>query len=146
MRSPILLVVFLVFGCLSNSSEGMEMGKVLLTGDSIVQVDVEIARTQEELSRGLMDRPTLGENEGMLFIFSDSAPRSFWMRNTLIPLDIIFISSETKIVKILTAVPCTSEKCPLYDSELPAQYVLEVNAGFVEKHGIREGDLVGFSF
>ena len=144
MRSAVLimLLVFFALGCLSDTPP-LKKGRVLVSGATI---DVEIAKTPEELSRGLMNRATLPENGGMLFVFSDSAPRAFWMKNTLIPLDIIFISSDTKITNIEHALPCKADPCPLYRSRGNAMYVLEVNGGFSQTHGISEGDDVGLSY
>lgn len=142
--SIILFLVLLVLGCLGQ--EGLGKGKVLILAEKELTIDVAIARTPEQREKGLMSRKSLGEMEGMLFIFPDAAPRSFWMKNTLIPLDIIYISQDTRIVKIVTAEPCQEDPCPMYDSLKPAMYVLEVNAGFAEKHGVKEGDLVGLSF
>ncbi|MBD3319364.1 DUF192 domain-containing protein [Candidatus Woesearchaeota archaeon] len=104
-----------------------------------VTFSVEIARTLEEQARGLMYRETLGENEGMLFVFDDEQERTFWMKNTLIPLDIIFISKENNVVNVETAVPCTSDPCTRYHSAGPAQYVLELNGGRALDLGIHSG-------
>lgn len=143
MRKALFIMglIFFALGCLSATSS--EKGKALVSG---ITIDIEIAKTPEELSRGLMNRPTLAESDGMLFVFSDSSPRTFWMKNTLIPLDMIFISSDTKIINIEHALPCKADPCPLYRSRGSAMYVLEVNGGFAEAHGIGEGDNVGFSY
>lgn len=108
-----------------------------------VKVTVELARTQREIFRGLMFRDHLGECRGMLFLFDREQALGFWMKNTLIPLDIIFISEQLEIVSVKTGVPpCKGNPCPVYRSEKPAKYVVEVNAGFVEKHGIARGGRV----
>ena len=119
---------------------------VFKTDSENIAIQAEIARTLEEISKGLMQRERLGEYSGMLFVFPDESQRSFWMKNTLINLDIVFISKGKKIVSIAEAVPCPSKntKCPLYKSEVPAQYVVEVNGGFCEEHNIKKGDLVEF--
>ena len=92
-----------------------------------------------------MFRESLPENSGMLFIFPDSSPRSFWMKNTLIPLDMIWIDESKKIVGITENVqPCKADPCPSYPSGKPVKYVLEVNAGFAERKGIKENDSVEF--
>jgi len=104
---------------------------------------IEIAQSQEERERGLMFRQALKEDEGMLFIFPSEEFHSFWMKNTLIPLDIIWINKENKIVYIQhNALPCTSDPCPSYTSKQKAIYVLEINAGFVEKYNFEEGDKI----
>jgi uncharacterized membrane protein (UPF0127 family) len=105
-------------------------------------VFVELALTYKVQMKGLMFREHLGENDGMLFVFEKDEPRSFWMKNTLIPLDMIFIDSTYTIVDIKTAVPCEKDPCPGYDAKGPAKYVLEVNSDFAEKHKIEIGDEV----
>jgi YVTN family beta-propeller protein len=107
----------------------------------IARVFVEVPDDQEEFARGLMFRSHLPWNAGMLFAFYEEEPRRFWMKNTLIPLDMIFVDSSSKIIDIKENVPpCKQEECPTYPSREPAQYVLEVNAGFVQEKGIRIGD------
>jgi YVTN family beta-propeller protein len=107
----------------------------------IARVFVEIPDDREEFARGLMFRKHLPMNAGMLFAYSDEETRSFWMKNTLIPLDMIFADSSSKIVDIKENVPpCAQDECPSYPSKEPAQYVLEVNSGFVQDRGIKIGD------
>jgi len=107
-----------------------------------LSIKAEIADTPEGRATGLMFRESLEENEGMLFVFPDSAVRNFWMKNTLIPLDMIFISENMTIVRIHYALPCTSDPCPLYSSEKPVRYVLEVGGNFTAENGIEEGGVV----
>jgi len=103
-------------------------------------LDIEIADDENERMRGLMDRLELPENAGMLFIFDGDEPRSFWMKNTYISLDIIYINSKKEIVSIQKYTqPKTTTSIP---SEAPAKYVLEVNAGFTDKYGIGPGDRI----
>ena len=107
----------------------------------IARVFVEVPDDSEESMRGLMFRIHLPWNAGMLFPYSNEEPRTFWMKNTLIPLDMIFVDSSSKIVEIKENVPpCEQEECPTYPSVEPAQYVLEVNAGFVQEKGVKVGD------
>ncbi|MCH8478058.1 MAG: DUF192 domain-containing protein [Wenzhouxiangella sp.] len=104
---------------------------------------VEIADTDETRTRGLMFRDELANNRGMLFIFSRDEPRSFWMRNTRIPLDIIYIDSDWRVVSIVhNARPCRTRQCPSYPSTGPARYVLEVTAGHAQRLGLAPGDEV----
>ncbi len=106
---------------------------------------VEIARTNEEKAKGLMHQESMPAGHGMLFVFDRDAPREFWMKNTLIPLDIIFINSELKVVEIKANVqPCKETPCPTYPSE-PAKYVLEINSGLAEKMGIKLGSTMSLS-
>ncbi|MDQ4100609.1 MAG: DUF192 domain-containing protein [Thermoproteota archaeon] len=107
----------------------------------IARVFVEVPDDAEEYMRGLMFRQHLPWNAGMLFAFNNEEPRAFWMKNTLIPLDMIFVSDNSEIVDIIENVPpCEQDPCPIFPSEEPAQYVLEVNAGFVHQNGIQIGD------
>lgn len=109
--------------------------------DSGASFNVEVADSPEEQAAGLMHRLNLPENEGMLFVFEDEKPRAFWMKNTLIPLDMIFMDSNLTVVDIKHAVPCSSEPCELYHSR-PAQYVLEINKGLSEENKISVGSTV----
>jgi YVTN family beta-propeller protein len=105
-------------------------------------VYVDIADDSEERSRGLMFKKSLEWNNGMLFVFENEKVRSFWMKNTYVPLDMIFVDSNFTIVDIeRNARPCIeNDSCQIYDSDYPAKFVLEVNAGFVEKNDISIGD------
>jgi len=145
MRSIILIAIAvvaiaLVFIPLSPSSN-----VTIWTDNGPVHVEAEIADSQEERQLGLMNRESLGENNGMLFIFETEQALSFWMKNTLIPLDIIFINEEKEIVDIQTMIPCESDTCPLYNSKEPALYALEVNSGFSESRGVKVGDTIQIS-
>ena len=115
-------------------------GPYVQLGDA--KVIVELAVTPEEKAKGLVHREYLDENKGMLFIFEDEKAPSFWMKNTLIPLDMIFINSDNKIVDILVAEPCKKDPCKSYTPKADAKYVLEVNAGFSERHNAKIGDEV----
>src|ERR671915_2187498 len=107
----------------------------------IARVFVEVPDELEEFARGLMFRNHLPWNAGMLFAFNEEEPQRFTMKNTLIPLDMIFADSSSKIIDIKENVPpCKQEECPGYPSREPAQYVLEVNAGFVQEKGVKIGD------
>jgi hypothetical protein len=106
---------------------------------SEVEVEVEIADDKAEQRRGLMERTELAENAGMLFVFDREEPRSFWMRNTLIPLSIAYIASDGRIVDIQDMQPLDETSHP---SAEPAQYALEVNQGFFAERGIEVGNVV----
>jgi uncharacterized membrane protein (UPF0127 family) len=109
---------------------------------SPIILDIEVADEEAERMRGLMDRLNLSENAGMLFIFPNEEPRSFWMKNTYISLDIIYINSQKEIVSIQKYTePKSTYSIP---SEKPARYVLEVNAGFTDKFGINPGDKIEY--
>lgn len=107
-----------------------------------IRISVEIADTPQKRSFGLMYRRDLPESHGMLFLFPREEPLSFWMKNTPLPLDIIFINAAHTIVSIAHNTTPFSEK-PL-PSGSPAQFVLEVNGGFCQRHGVAVGDRVEF--
>jgi len=104
-----------------------------------VEVRVEVADDVNEQAKGLMYRKSLGEDRGMLFVYPAERELSYWMRNTLIPLSIAYIDSEGRIVDILDMKPL-DDNPPHYVSSEPVQYALEVNKGFFEKMGVKEGD------
>ena len=106
----------------------------------ISKIDVEIAETDEKRHLGLMFREKMDESQGMLFIFQTEELQGFYMRNTIIPLDIIFVNSKKEIVKIhKNTTPFSEQTLP---SGKPAMYVVEVNAGYTDKNKIKEGDLI----
>ncbi|MFC7358478.1 DUF192 domain-containing protein [Jejudonia soesokkakensis] len=109
--------------------------------DSVIAVlDVEFARDDYETQTGLMYRKGMVNNQGMLFVFDDELVRSFYMKNTEFPLDIIYINSKKQIVSIVKdAKPLDTSSLP---SAAPAQYVLEVNAGLSDTWGLEVGDEV----
>ncbi|MDY0080735.1 MAG: DUF192 domain-containing protein [Ignavibacteriaceae bacterium] len=111
-------------------------------GKEIKTIDMEVADTEYDTQLGLMFRKSMKETESMLFIFPNEEPRSFWMRNTYIPLDMIFVSGEKKIVMIQKNTKTLSDQS--YPSILPAKYVVEVVGGFTTKYGIKEGDSIDF--
>ena len=103
-------------------------------------IDVEIAETPETRHTGLMYRNSMEESQGMLFIFDKEEQEGFYMKNTIIPLDIIFINSRKEIVKIYKhTTPFSEDDLP---SIKPILYVVEVNAGFTDKYNIKEGDFI----
>jgi uncharacterized membrane protein (UPF0127 family) len=100
---------------------------------------IEIADNPEKWQTGLMYRKSLDVNSGMLFRFDRPFELSFWGKNTYIPLDIAFVSPESKIVKISRITPLSTHSV---NSDLPCLYAIETNLGFFEKNGIKTGDLV----
>lgn len=101
---------------------------------------LELALNDDERARGLMFRPSLPADRGMLFVFPDVRRRSFWMKDTLIPLDIVYLDEAGSVVSVSAdAAPCYEEPCPNYFSSGPAAAVLEVNAGAATVHGVVEG-------
>ncbi|MBM3985529.1 MAG: DUF192 domain-containing protein [Planctomycetes bacterium] len=103
-------------------------------------VTVELALDSEARARGMMHRTHLDPDAGMLFVFPEARPQRFWMRNTLIPLDICFLDSDGTLQNVARGLPGVEE--PGYHSARPARMVLELNAGWCEAHGIKPGDRV----
>ena len=106
-------------------------------------VNAEIADTSEKMSLGLMNRQSLDENSGMLFVYDTEQSVSFWMKNTYVSLDIIFMDSQKKIVEIEKNTTPLSET--LITPTSLVRYVLEVNAGFADTHALSVDDTLVFS-
>ncbi|HEX6833695.1 MAG TPA: DUF192 domain-containing protein [Rudaea sp.] len=105
--------------------------------------DVELALDGPTQERGLMFRDSMPADHGMLFVFDRPATQTFWMKNCRMPLDILYFDQNYKLVSVQQRVPpCRSAdgNCPVYPSDGPAQYVLELNAGTAEKLGVKPGD------
>jgi uncharacterized protein len=104
---------------------------------------VELALTETQRQQGLMHRSELPAEHGMLFVFDREQPLAFWMKNTFIPLDILYFDQERRLVSIAREVPpCRSALCPSYPSIGPALYTLELNAGKAREIGARRGDVL----
>jgi uncharacterized membrane protein (UPF0127 family) len=105
------------------------------------RVHAELATTEAERERGLMKRTSLGELDGMLFVFEAPGLHAFWMKDTLIPLDMLWLDASGKVVSVAESVPpCKTTDCPTYPPRAAASFVLEVNGGFARKHNVRVGD------
>jgi uncharacterized membrane protein (UPF0127 family) len=112
------------------------------SADTIKRIDIELAETREEISYGMMYRKSMDPETGMLFLMGDQRPQSFYMKNTYVSLDIIFINEDMEIVSIQkNAEPLNERSLP---SEGPASYVLEVKGGFSDQYGIGKGTRVVF--
>jgi len=116
---------------------------LLHAGQRVIPIRVEVARTEAEHERGLMFRNHLDADAGMLFIFPRSAPLTFWMKNTFIPLDMIFIGSDRHIVGIVENAEPRTLSARRVDGV--SEYVLEINGGLSAKLGIHPGAAVDFS-
>jgi uncharacterized membrane protein (UPF0127 family) len=103
---------------------------------------IDVADTDELRERGLMFRREMAADQGMLFIHDDMFPRAYWMKNTYIPLDILYFDDKKKLVSAQLNVPPCGEQaqCPLYPSAGPAKYVLEINAGLAEQLKLKVGN------
>jgi hypothetical protein len=111
---------------------------IQLTGPDgkVVEIQAEIADEPAEQQRGLMFRESLPPGFGMLFVFDQEQPLGFWMKNTLIPLDIMYFDADGKLVSSTTMVPCEADPCMSYPSEGNAKFALEVEEGFNQAQGI----------
>jgi len=105
--------------------------------------EVELALTQFEQASGLSDRHSLEPDRGMLFVFQMEGIYQFWMKDTYINLDIIWIDSNNQVIFIKdNAEPCTPDECPTINPAQIAKYVLEINGGMAESIGLEKGDIV----
>ena len=134
--TAVLVVAFAIAGCTSDRGPVV----TLEAPGGPVSVRVEIADTPEAIRRGLMWRSELADDAGMLFVFTDDQKRTFWMKNTPISLDILFIDRDLRVVSIARSTePYSLARIP---SGKPARYVLEVAAGFAARHRIEPGTRV----
>ncbi|MBD3245265.1 MAG: hypothetical protein GF335_04725 [Candidatus Moranbacteria bacterium] len=141
--SLIFCLFFSINGCVENYDKNFNLKDPVYKNTGLTHKDrklqqliikdqifkVELATDPIKRQRGLMFRKNLPSNQGMLFVFNKQDKHPFWMRNTLIPLDIIWISSNKKVVDFQRATPCKTKNCPYYISGQKALYVLELNAG-----------------
>lgn len=149
MRSPTYLLLLCAFGCSSvpppEPDAGGEVFRIPVSiegSNGRVTIQAEVADSSEERSKGLMFREHLGENEGMIFLFPQEAQQSFWMRNTLIPLDMIFIRADHTILGIVeNAEPRTDTPRSVPGR---SQFVLEIAGGTSRTLGLGPDQLVTF--
>lgn len=164
MRKLIIFVliafIFMSFGCLGNDNKSTQINNnstndiygdadiTFLSGEEIKgNISVEISDNRKERERGLMGREFLPKKRGMLFIFKNERERGFWMKDTLIPLDIIFVDGKGRVTNIEHASPgfrgrkvCSNPD--YYCSEEPSRFVIEVNRGYANETGISAGDKI----
>ncbi len=147
------LLSTLLFSCVDEPKESkietseIEFKKegelyLLKSGDSIKKLDIEIAENQYEHETGLMYRQSMKETQGMLFIYPEEALRSFYMKNTYIPLDIIFYHKDSSVVSFQENAQALDETS--LPSNKPAKFILELNAGKVKEWNIEVGDKIDF--
>jgi hypothetical protein len=120
-----------------------ELSFLRADGTEITKIDIEIADDDYQRERGLMYRKQMQLQQGMLFIFEEEEIRSFWMKNTYLPLDILYVNEAREVVRIHENTPTQNEN-PI-PSGYPAKYVVEVNAGFCAVYGIKTGDKINFN-
>ncbi len=144
-KAAITLLLFCAFalGCINTPPSEPEYGVVCAKNKCF---NVELATTPEEHALGLMYRDRLAEGEGMLFILQRNSFFSIWMKNTLIPLDVVWIDENRRVVYIYKNMqPCGQGDCPSVNSGVPARYVLEVNAGTADTINLSTGDVMEFN-
>jgi len=139
MKRWLASILFLAAGCASAAPvKNMAAPAVELHGQ---RFSVEFATDNASREHGLMMRTTMAPDHGMLFVFSYTAPQAFWMKNTLIPLDILYFDTDRRLVSMQQNVPpCKADPCPIYPSTAPARYVLELSAGTARRIGAQIGD------
>ena len=145
---PVSAFLLLLLQCGKNESPKIENTKEELAriifydslGNKNIDIIAEIVSDEYHRAKGLMFRENLPDNQGMFFIFDDESPRNFWMKNTKISLDIVFLDVALKIIKIHKNTAPLSEQ--LYPSRKPAKYVIEVRSGFTDRYQVSEGDSV----
>ena len=145
MKKPIILIwvslILIISGCMSTQ-EQKKIQKVCFNENCY---SVELAQTDEQRQTGLMGREHLDKDKGMLFIYEDDGVYTFWMKNTLIPLDMIWIDKNATVARIIkNAEPCGKEYCPSINPNKKAKYVLEINGGEADRIGLAEGSRLVF--
>lgn len=152
MTRIIACVTILSIALALPAAAGQELFKkgrlVLQQQERRMQLAVEVADSPEARSRGLMHRKTLADNAGMLFVFEDDQRWAFWMKNTLIPLSIVFIDRNWRVVDIRDMPVAESPEhgpFPVYQPDVPARYALEVKQGLLRRRGIGIGARVQFT-
>jgi len=146
-RIVILAAAFIAAGCgSSNITDELDLTQV--TFPNRVKINAETMRRDVELMRGLMFRESLAPNRGMLFIHPKEDIFHYWMYQTKIPLDMIWMDNDRRVVEMsLDTPPCKSSSakdCPNYGGNFRSKYVLEVNAGIARKNGLKTGDTLDF--
>ncbi len=138
MRLVFIIFTLFLAGCEFLSNSELPETEVKVGNQTFT---VEIAQTLENRRKGLMFRKKMPEDGGMLFIFEEEKRHGFWMKNTFIPLDIVWIDADKKIIDVKTVPPCNIPVCPVYHPDGEAKYVLEVNADALQA-GL--GEMVDF--
>lgn len=119
--------------CDALQTRSLRRASIAIDGNPL---KVEIAATPEDRERGLMYRRELGVNEGMLFVFPYSRPVAFWMKNTFIPLDVGYFSSEKRLIEVFSMEPDNGQKT--YPSTSPVLYAVETRLGWYKKRGLKK--------
>jgi len=150
LLSPLIVLILITSGCLGGGDNGDDVdltGKMgveftTLNGTKLLKLTCELADTADERSIGLMNRSELGQYDGMVFYYEPPREVSFWMKNTLLPLDLVFVNKEFIVVKVLQADPepdVPDDLLQRYPSGEKIRYVIEMNQGLAEDFDIVPG-------
>jgi hypothetical protein len=143
-RAAPLALAFLLAACGSNDSPARaeRFPLRITTAQGSATLRVEIADSADERAEGLMGRASLGADAGMAFLWGEPIEARFWMKDTLIPLQVAFWDSAGKIVGLIEMTPCTADPCPTYGPDDPFIGAVEANTGWFTAHGVAVGDTV----
>ena len=150
MKNKLLVAAVLLAACSAPQQTAPTPPPAAVSGPRVVLPDggiihVELATDDATRAQGLMYRDHMAEDRGMLFLFPESGDYPFWMKNTLIPLDMIWIDDQRRIVHVASDVPpCKADPCPNYPPNATAKYVLELAAGVAAKHHLANGQTLRF--
>jgi uncharacterized membrane protein (UPF0127 family) len=131
----------------TTSTRGFPLGDLVVQrgGQKVLSLTVEIADNAKAWEKGLMGVSHLASDQGMAFVFGRTVEDQFWMKDTLIPLDILFAGSGGAVVDMQTMTPCTADPCPTYASAQAYQTAVEVGSGVLARAGVHAGDVVHLS-
>jgi uncharacterized membrane protein (UPF0127 family) len=118
--------------------------RIQTAGGTIELENLQVARTSESQARGLMGQTSLPQDGGMAFMFDEQTRAAFWMKDTLIPLSILFWQGDGRIIDILDMQPCRADPCPVYRASAPYVGAIEMNRGAFERLGVEVGDTLEY--
>ena len=133
---PLLMGFLILLQKAYPAAVEFERGSLEIMG---VQYSIEIAKTSSQRQQGLMFRESLDIREGMLFVYPRSGNHRIWMKNTLIPLSVIWLDGNETVIEVKNLPPCKLDPCPIYGVSKPAKYIIELSA---EVTGIKSGDSI----
>lgn len=144
MKKTLAILILLFPALLLSKAITFRTKRILINSNSI---NVQVAETSDQHEKGLMFRTHLKNDEGMLFVFDNESVRTFWMKNTFVPLSIAFLNAKKEIIDIQDMNPAISEMqndLPIYKSSGPARYALEMSQGWFRKKNVKIGDRASF--
>ncbi len=148
LLAVVLAAALALSGCGSNSNVTDEIGITIVTFPNGTKINTETMRDDIELIKGMMFRESIPANRGMLFVHPEENIFHYWMYQTKIPLDIIWMDHDRRIVEMsLDTPPCkatSAKECTNYGGNYKSKYALEVNAGIAKKNGLKTGDTLDF--